>query len=113
MMNVEEVNNGVPMNNILTEKVFHLAHFYYAAGLRMYFVALPLFCWFVSSWVLLLCTPVFIYIVEEYEDMSFLEAELEKMYAGTQYAKPSMKKALDLEMASTNAGSEVEKDTRA
>ena len=108
MMNVEEVNNGIPMNNVVTEKVFHLAHFYYAAGLRMYFVALPLFTWFVSSWVLLFTVPMFLYIVEEYEDMSELEGELEKMYAGTQFAKASMQQK-DVEMA--NDGSN--KDTQA
>lgn len=90
MMNVEEVNNGIPMNNKVSEKMFHLAHFYYAAGLRMYYVCLPLFAWFVSSWVLLFSVPIFLYIVEEYEDMSVLEEELENMYRGSKYAKPSM-----------------------
>lgn len=117
LMNVEEVNNGIPMNNIITEKVFHISHFYYAAGLRMYYVALPLFAWFISSWVLLCSVPVFVYIVEEYEDMSALESELEKMYMGTKYAKPGMQPHLDEEdmgQFSTAAGDiEMAKSTPA
>lgn len=80
LMNVMEANNGVPMNLRVIELVFHRSHFYYAAGLRMYFLLLPLFAWTVSSWALLAMCPIYLWVVEDYENLSFLEPELAIMY---------------------------------
>jgi len=86
LMNVKEAN-GVPINLMIIEKIFHASHFYYASGLRLYYTVIPLFAWVISSWALLAISPLYIYLVENYDNLSFLEQDLEDMYKGTEYAK--------------------------
>lgn len=91
LMNVKEAND-VAMNLNIIEKVFHKSYFYFAAGLRMYFIALPLFAWFLSSIAMIIVVPVVIYLVEDYENYDFLEGDLEEMYKGAgPLAKPAFR----------------------
>jgi uncharacterized membrane protein len=93
-MNVEEAN-GVKMNTKIIELVFHKSHLYYAAGLRLYFIIIPLFAWMINSYALIVVTPIYLWLVEDYEDLSFLEGELEKMYIDTNHGK--YKEIVDME----------------
>lgn len=50
-MNVEEVNQSIPMNWEVTTLVFDKTYQYCAAGMRLHFALIPIFFWIVSSWV--------------------------------------------------------------
>jgi len=96
LMNVEEAN-GVNMNLMIIERVFHRSWFFHAAGLRLHFAIIPLFAWVISSWALLAISPLYIYLVENYDNLSFLEQDLEDMYKGTSFDKSQPATALDSE----------------
>ena len=86
LMNVEEVN-GIPMNWEIVTLVFDKTYRYNAAGMRMHFALIPIFFWLASSWALLAVCPFYLMLVANYDDMKFLEADLEDMYKGTDYEK--------------------------
>lgn len=86
LMNVEVVH-GVPMNMGIPTLVFDKTYQYYAAALRLHFALIPIFFWIASSWALLGVCPFFIILVENYDDMTFLEPDLEDMYRDTEFAK--------------------------
>lgn len=86
LMNVEKVHD-VPMNNEITTLVFDKSYRYHAAGLRLHFALIPIFFWIGSSWALLLVCPFYLVLVANYDDMKFLEKDLEDMYQGTDYQK--------------------------
>lgn len=85
-MNVEEVN-AVSMNWEITTLVFDKSYRYHAAGLRLHFALIPLFFWMASPWALLAFMPFYFVLVTKYDDMVFLEGDLEDMYADTDFSK--------------------------
>ena len=91
-MNVEEVN-GIPMNWEIVTLVFDKTYQYYAAGMRLHFALILLFFWLASSWALLAVCPLYLLLVANYDDMKFLEGDLEDMYAGTDFQKGQPKSA--------------------
>jgi uncharacterized membrane protein len=62
------------------KKVFHRAHSYYTAGLRMYLVLIPMFAWMLSPWVLLFVVPVNLFLVSDYDNLKWVEKEIHSMY---------------------------------
>lgn len=88
LMNVEEVN-GIPMNWEIVTLVFDRTYQYHAAGMRLHFALIPMFFWMASSWALLAVCPFYLLLVMNYDDMNFLEPDLEDMYRGTAYEKKS------------------------
>ena len=85
-MNVEKVND-IPMNPEITTLVFHKTYQYYSAGMRLHFALIPIFFWMASSWALLVFCPFYIVLVENYDNMKFLEGDLEDMYIDSDFAK--------------------------
>jgi hypothetical protein len=86
LMNVEEVNS-IPMNWEIVTLVFDKSYQLHAAGLRLHFALILMFFWIASSWALLAVTPLYILLVEKYDDMKFLESDLEDMYMDSDFAK--------------------------
>lgn len=62
------------------EKVFHRSYSFYTAGLRMYFVLIPMFAWMLSSWVLLFVVPVNLYLVGDYDNLRWVEKDINAMF---------------------------------
>lgn len=65
----------------IIEKTFEKSYAYYVAGLRMYFVLVPMFAWLVSSWLLLAITLPHLYIVYRYDNLDWLEDEVGELYS--------------------------------
>ena len=64
------------------EKVFHRSHSFYAAGIRMYFVLIPMFAWMLSPWVFLFVVPVHLYLVADYDNLKWVEKDINVMFNG-------------------------------
>ena len=79
LMNVKTVS-GTPMSIRVIQKVFHRSYSYYTAGLRMYFVLIPMFAWMLSPWALLIVVPLNLYIVYDYDNLTWVEKDIEAMY---------------------------------
>lgn len=78
-MNVKTVCNK-PLSTRVIQKVFHRSYSYYTAGLRMYFVLIPMFAWMLSAWALLVVVPINLYIVYDYDNLTWVEKDIEEMY---------------------------------
>lgn len=78
-MNVKTVCD-TPLSIRVIQKVFHRSYSYYTAGLRMYFVLIPMFAWMLSPWALLFVVPINLYIVYDYDNLTWVEKEIEAMY---------------------------------
>jgi uncharacterized membrane protein len=79
LMNVKTVQ-GTPISLRLIEKIFHRSYSYYTAGLRMYFVLIPMFAWMLSPWVLLFVVPINLFLVSDYDNLKWVEKEITSMY---------------------------------
>lgn len=77
-MNVKNVS-GTPMSIRVIQKVFHRSYSYYTAGLRMYFVLIPMFAWMLSEWALLIAVPINLFIVYDYDNLNWVEKDIEAM----------------------------------
>jgi uncharacterized membrane protein len=80
-MNVKHVGS-TPMSLRVIEKVFHRSYSFYTAGLRMYFVLIPMFGWMLSPWVLLFVVPFNLFVVYDYDNMRWVEKDIDAMYNG-------------------------------
>lgn len=80
LMNVEEDIHGVPLDPKVIDGVFNNSHLYYGAALRLYYAAIPLFCWVVSTWALVAVCPFYIWMMKDYDNNIYLEEELEEMF---------------------------------
>ena len=56
-------------------------------GLRLHLTLIPLFAWVLSSWALLTVLPFYICLLENYDDLSFLEEDLREMYKNTPHGR--------------------------
>jgi hypothetical protein len=81
IMNVKHVS-GTPMSLRVIEKVFHRSYSFYTAGLRMYFVLIPMFAWMLSAWVLLFVVPLNLFLVYDYDNLRWVEKDIAAMYHG-------------------------------
>ena len=54
--------------------VFRKSYSYHAAGLRLYYVIILLFAWLLSVWSLIVICPLYVYLVHDYETLSFISA---------------------------------------
>ncbi len=80
MMNVEYINGLEVKNHLkIIEIVYHKAHFFYSTAQRMYFLLIPAFAWLINSIVLALMTPVYIYLINVYEDISWMQEDIDKL----------------------------------
>jgi hypothetical protein len=82
-MNVKFVDD-IPMHLPIIQKVFERSYAFYTAGLRMYFVLIPMFAWLVTSWLLLAVTLPHLYLVYSYDNMDFIDDEVTEMYSSYQ-----------------------------
>lgn len=110
-MNVKEVY-GCQLNLQINYKIFHMSHFYYAAGesstypfsgsqslriffyftgIRLYYTVIPLAAWMVSGWLLVAVCPFYLYLAEEYDNAVYVEPHLEDMYRGYKFDRNNMK----------------------
>lgn len=82
MMNVRHIN-GLPVSNHLRiiEIVYHKSHFFFSTGQRMHFLLVPAFAWLLSAWVLLAATPVYMFLMQQYEDVSWMEEDIAQLQA--------------------------------
>jgi uncharacterized membrane protein len=78
-MNVKTVN-GAALTHRIIQKVFHRSYSFYTAGLRMYFVLIPMFSWMLSPWALLAVVPLNLWIVYDYDNISWVEKDIQAMY---------------------------------
>lgn len=101
-MNVKYLEGQIPLPLTIIEKVFEKSYSYYVAGLRMYFVLVPMFAWLVSSWLLLVITLPHLYIVYRYDNLDWLESEVEEMYSSYQ---PLLSEEKQNESSSTSSSS--------
>jgi hypothetical protein len=51
------------------------------AALRLYFLVIPLFAWIFSVWALVAVAPLYVYVVYHFEDISFLQDDLDGIMA--------------------------------
>jgi hypothetical protein len=79
-MNVKFIDDNIPLTLPVIEKVFERSYSYYTAGVRLYLVLIPMFAWLVSSWLLLAITLPHMYLVYDYDNLSWLETEIRDMY---------------------------------
>ena len=80
-MNVKYIEGNIPMPLRIIEKVFEKSYDYFVAGLRMYFVLIPMFAWLISSWTLLGITIPHLFLVYSYDNLGWLESEVDEMYS--------------------------------
>lgn len=81
LMNCAEIN-GVEVKKHLQVivVVYNKAHFFYSTGQRAYFLLIPTFAWLVSAWVMLAVCPLYLFLINQYEDVSWLQPELDKLF---------------------------------
>jgi hypothetical protein len=48
--------------------------------MRLYFLLVPLLAWVVSCWALLLAGPLHLYIVYAYDDLTWLQKDIDDMF---------------------------------
>eukprot|EP00639_Heterosigma_akashiwo_P016741 CAMPEP_0206399392 /NCGR_PEP_ID=MMETSP0294-20121207/24804_1 /ASSEMBLY_ACC=CAM_ASM_000327 /TAXON_ID=39354 /ORGANISM="Heterosigma akashiwo, Strain CCMP2393" /LENGTH=187 /DNA_ID=CAMNT_0053855207 /DNA_START=269 /DNA_END=832 /DNA_ORIENTATION=+ len=68
-----KIIEGMELKKSLMVKVFERAHMYYSIGIRLYFLAVPLFAWLFSRWALLGATVIHLTIIYELERAQFLQ----------------------------------------
>lgn len=84
LMNVKEINGHVVASQLsLIESVYHKSHFFYATGVRMYFLFIPAFAWLVNCWVMLAVFPIYLFLVRQYDDLSWLQGDIDKLFKKT------------------------------
>lgn len=84
-MNVKEIN-GIPVSKHLKiiEIVYHKAHFFYSTGQRMFFLVIPSFSWLINCWVLLAMFPVYMFLIHQYEDVSWMQPTIDELFSEDQ-----------------------------
>lgn len=82
MINVKEIN-GKPCTKPLIAAVFNKAHSYVAAGLRLYFLSIPLFAWVFSEWALLVVCPLYLVLVRNFENLEWMREEIRDFETST------------------------------
>jgi hypothetical protein len=48
----------------------------------MYFVLIPMFAWMLSAWVLLFVVPLNLFLVYDYDNLRWVEKDIDAMYHG-------------------------------
>ena len=48
--------------------------------MRLYFVVIPVFAWCVTSWLLLPVTPLYLFLVSQYDDLGWLQDDIDQMF---------------------------------
>lgn len=99
-MNVKYIEGNIPMPLSVISQVFEKSYDYYVAGARMYLVLVPMFAWLVSSWCLLVITLPHMYVVYRYDNLDWLETEVEEMYSAYQ---PLLSEEKQTEISSINS----------
>ena len=81
LMNVKEINGVALDKNLgIIDKVYHKSHFFYSSGLRLYFLLIPAFCWVLSCWLMVAITPIYLYLVTQYDDLGWLQDDIDKLF---------------------------------
>ena len=81
MMNVKIVNGHVLKDKLsIISKVYHKSHFFYSTGVRMHFLLIPAFCWVMSCWLMLAISPVYLYLITQYDDLSWLQEDIDQLF---------------------------------
>lgn len=81
MMNVKEVNGVLIERHLkIIEEVYHKSHLFYSCGLRLYFLLIPAFCWVLSCWLMLGITPIYVYLVAQYDDLGWLQKDIDILF---------------------------------
>lgn len=81
IMNCKLVN-GYELGNQLSivEAVYNKSHFFYSTGVRMFFLLIPAFAWLLNCWVMLAMCPVHIYVLHTYDDISWLQKDIDMLF---------------------------------
>lgn len=82
LMNVKYIN-GVEVRKHLRiiEIVYHKAHFFYSTGQRAYFLLIIAFAWLLGCWVMLAVLPLYLFLINQYEDVSWMQPDIDKLFS--------------------------------
>ena len=81
IMNVKYINGTLLSNQFsIIEGVYHKSHFFYSMGQRMFFLIIPAFAWVVSCWLLVVMCPLYVFLIHQYEDISWMKKDIDALF---------------------------------
>jgi hypothetical protein len=81
-MNVKHINGVEVAKHLkIIEIVYHKAHFFYSIGQRMCFLLIPCFAWLINVWVMLGAFPIYMFLMIQYEDVSWMQPTIDELFA--------------------------------